>query len=519
VVFGVKFIRSRQHFSDIHVFGVDLVHWVLFLDIAFVSFFVLFVVLRGILVLFEKLAGKANWLKKVYVMIYPYEKAFMLLVCAIILLFLEPVMLRVLVDSDQSESLMLDLCWAFLAVSIVNIFSVAIKQILEATVFEELLPEKSSSAQQERLLIKLEKAAFPGVHLDKNSLEFTSESLKLINRAAPRHSIEEPLKEAAQKIISAYSSVRHYIREDDLPLFQKEKRQIMNFFDIDKDGIISEEDLIKSMRSIFNSRRVALGRVKSRRLIVDVTNYVVNVLSFIVCVFTVLLIFDYDLASVMISIGTALVAVSFAYSRTLQELSDSIYTFYCVQPFHVGDHVRINDGPTLIVGRIGMLSTFFYHVDGYGVYIRNNQLFNSKLCNLSVGDQISMEFEFLLSQSTSAHQIGQINQRLAISLKESRLWSKKFTMYVSSVGYDLPEEYLKLVLRVFVKKGTTWQETVVWKAAKTELILRFQRITEELGITFEPSEQPSKIKLVDGDSAPPQFVIAHPEVPQQVQST
>jgi len=107
-----------------------------------------------------------------------------------------------------------------------------------------------------------------------------------------------------------------------------------------------------------------------------------------------------------------------------------------------------------------------------------------------------MELEFLLNQHVTAQQITQLNQKLSILLQGSKNLSKRFSMYVKQVNYNLPTENLKIVIRTYLKKGIIWQESLMWKEAKTEFNLKFQQAASELEILYEPSSAPTPISLI-----------------------
>jgi small-conductance mechanosensitive channel len=66
-----------------------------------------------------------------------------------------------------------------------------------------------------------------------------------------------------------------------------------------------------------------------------------------------------DITAFVLSVGTLFVGLSFAYGKTLQEVFDSLYMLYFVQPFDVGDIISVADGPHLRAEQVGILTSYF----------------------------------------------------------------------------------------------------------------------------------------------------------------
>ena len=61
----------------------------------------------------------------------------------------------------------------------------------------------------------------------------------------------------------------------------------------------------------------------------------------VIIFFVILFNFEVNWSAILVSIGTALVALSFGYGATLQEMFDSLYMIFFVQPYNVGDFITI----------------------------------------------------------------------------------------------------------------------------------------------------------------------------------
>ncbi len=60
----------------------------------------------------------------------------------------------------------------------------------------------------------------------------------------------------------------------------------------------------------------------------DVSSTILNVVLLIASVLTFLYNFDVNISAFLIAIGTTLLALSFAYAKTIQEVFDSLYLLF-----------------------------------------------------------------------------------------------------------------------------------------------------------------------------------------------
>jgi small-conductance mechanosensitive channel len=86
---------------------------------------------------------------------------------------------------------------------------------------------------------------------------------------------------------------------------------------------------------------------------VDVTSSILEVVLGIITAIVLLLCLKVDIYALLIPLGTAFLALSFAYGNTFQDMFNSLHLLYfgeccCfvlifpVRPFNIGDHISIS---------------------------------------------------------------------------------------------------------------------------------------------------------------------------------
>jgi small-conductance mechanosensitive channel len=503
VVLIVRVVRYFLAMPQIVIANVPLISWLWFVDALVVSLIILWLIIRIIFFLLDRIALRCPGCLPVYLTVTPYEFAILFLVWSVIVLVFYPQILVGLIEDSVVDDTIWAACWSIFAVSILYGIKIVIVQILEGFFYEDLWDKINASVVHEQYLIQLEKS-----HIAKNSRriqqllatgtrlfkEFVSRTLLEVTKNVDKYTLEGACRFLADKIIQSYDlQQKGYISELDLRgrMKEPEKTEIMNYFDRNRDARIDSDDLMRTIKSIYKERKELLNKIKSRRLMIDIIRSLLNFVFIVIFAFILLINFEVNWTAVLVSIGTALVALSFGYGATLQEVFDSLYMLFFVQPFNVGDFVQINDDKILIVEKVGVLSTYFHSFDGYGVFLRNAQISHSKISNLNRGGKISFEVQFGLNWDTTAKEVAALNKRLGEYFKNSKIWSPKYIMNVNSIEDE--GQYLNVVLRVRIKKDWKWQDYTRWRKVKSDLILEIQKITDELDLQIEPYPQPIRL--------------------------
>lgn len=141
----------------------------------------------------------------------------------------------------------------------------------------------------------------------------------------------------------------------------------------------------------------------------------------------------------------------------------------------------------LIVKEMGVLTTFFHTLEGYGVYRRNADIVKSELINLNAGERIAIFIKFGISLDTTTEQMSKFIFKISEYLTSSPIWADKFVL--NAEGIEVGTCFLNVTLEAFLKNGGRWQDTLRWKTAKTALIFEIEKIAKTLTIKLGPSQK------------------------------
>jgi small-conductance mechanosensitive channel len=509
-VLTIRVVRFYLELPTLTINDIPLINWLWLVDIISISFVILFIVFRLFFMLLKKIAFSCIGCWPVYQYLAPYEHCVHFLVWSILILSVYPHILVGLVDNGPIDNFIWGACWSIFVISILYGIRTGIIEMIEGFLYEDLDGKIRDSIMHEQLMIYVERS-----HLESRSSiqwnpqkllpdrgnvvkDFKSKSLRKVTKLIDKNSLDEACKQIADQILNSFDEQeRGYLLETDLlnSLDVTEIGEVLTFFDRDGDGRLCKEDLTKGTKHIFKERKELQNKMKGRRLLLDISRSLLNFFFVLIVFFVCLFNFEVDWSSVLLSIGTALLALSFGYGATLQEVFDSLYMIFFMQPFNVGDFVTVDGGDILVVERVGVLSTYFHAFDGYGVFLRNAALSHAKLANLNRGGKISFEVQFGLNWDTSSKEVYTLNKQIGDYLKNSKIWSPKYIMHVNSIEDE--GQYLNVILRVRLKKDWKWQDYTRWRKVKNDLLLEIQRITDEMDIQIEP--YPNYIRLMGSE--------------------
>jgi len=256
---------------------------------------------------------------------------------------------------------------------------------------------------------------------------------------------------------------------------KREERQL-------RSSVQAKVNLWKERKNIFNW-------MKSRRLMLDVSYKLLNFVFWLLVFFLFLSIFVEQYYSIqwntlLVSFGTILIALSFAYGKVLQNLFDSLYLIFLVKPFQVGDCIRVGDvADELIVESVGVMSTYFIKKStGFGVYISNALLASSKLSNLNRGDVVAFIIPFQVAITTSQKQLDELHKKIKEFLEtQNDVYNSKMWIAIDSI--ERKQKFYHASLNMKLQKWFKHQD-VEWKVAQSNLILFLNQSLFELGINI-----------------------------------
>eukprot|EP01128_Nolandella_sp_AFSM9_P003845 TRINITY_DN168_c0_g1_i1.p1 TRINITY_DN168_c0_g1~~TRINITY_DN168_c0_g1_i1.p1 ORF type:complete len:368 (+),score=54.33 TRINITY_DN168_c0_g1_i1:698-1801(+) len=277
---------------------------------------------------------------------------------------------------------------------------------------------------------------------------------------------------------------------------------ILHYFAADS-TVLTVKDLEGTILRLWRERKRLMSVARSRDLQLSVSNSILNFVLFVLFPIIVLRLFvgsfvEVDWTTLLVSTGTFLVALSFAYGDSLREVFDSLYMIFAVYPFSVGDSITIDDGEILVVEQVGVLSTQFLNLQGQSVFLRNSGIVQKKITNLYKGGNASICLHVRVNWDAEQADMKMLEQKIQLYVHSKKaIFSPRLVFWVDA---QVDASYFDVRLRVRLRKK--WSRNVQYFQIKTALIMKVHAFINELDMTVE--DWPTSVKLLppDADTAP-----------------
>jgi len=136
----------------------------------------------------------------------------------------------------------------------------------------------------------------------------------------------------------------------------------------------------------------------------------------------------------------------------------------------------------LVVEEVGVLTTYFFNAtNGAGVYVRNGQISQAFLVNLSRGGRICVSFQIKIALKAGKKELAHLKHRIERMLFADKIFSARVHLWIEAVDQEGGFFLLKLQL----KTRQNWRpKKYDWKELRSQLILDVYKIVddEELGL-------------------------------------
>ena len=157
-------------------------------DVLTVSWIVLWILLRLILVALEKISSKFPRVQSLYYFCYPYEGPLRFILWGVMILFLYPLIAKIFDPKKVTLDDSLNFSWVLLEIGAMNTFKVIILNMSESHAFKDLQEAIGYTANRERWLLSMEQGT-----------PFTRESALLLSNFSNKK-ISEFLSASFQKM-------------------------------------------------------------------------------------------------------------------------------------------------------------------------------------------------------------------------------------------------------------------------------------------------------------------------------
>lgn len=264
-----------------------------------------------------------------------------------------------------------------------------------------------------------------------------------------------------------------------------EAEAAFTMFDKDLNGDISMEELEAVCVEIGRERKSITASLKDLDSVVSKLD---DVFLFIVVVITILVflsLISTSAAGVLTSAGSTLLALSWLFSATAQELLQSVVFVFVKHPFDVGDRVTIygSTGTTLMgddyyVKEIALLYTEFKKMQGHVVQAPNSYLNTLFILNQRRSGGLAEAVPIIIKFGTTLHQIDELRQRLLEFVRSEK------REYMGNILTELREvtENYSIELNVVFFYKSNWQNELLRLQRRNKFICTLMLALQDIGI-------------------------------------
>ncbi|KAK6589701.1 hypothetical protein RS030_13 [Cryptosporidium xiaoi] len=197
-------------------------------------------------------------------------------------------------------------------------------------------------------------------------------------------------------------------------LYDKPLGDLIKQIDTVRRGQITEEEWVRFCVGIYDSRKKILRAASSQEGIVQVFRRMISIFSWFFTGIMILLMVGINVDTLIISGAAIISSLSVGLSYIYSNFFSAVIFVIFLNPYNVGDRIRVNNGGAMIVKKIETFYTEFNTVFEAPVLIPHSWLSSQIIYNESRSKCCSSEIQFLISDTTSPFSI----EALATAVRE-----------------------------------------------------------------------------------------------------
>jgi small-conductance mechanosensitive channel len=256
-------------------------------------------------------------------------------------------------------------------------------------------------------------------------------------------------------------------------------------FDKDMNGDISMEELEAVCVEIGRERKSITASLKDLDSVVGRLDDVFLFIVFIIALLVFISLISTSAAGVLTSAGSTVLALSWLFSATAQELLQSIIFVFVKHPFDVGDRVGIygNTGSQLkgddyFVKKISLLYTEFKKMEGHIVQAPNSYLNTLFILNQRRSGGLAEAVPVVIKFGTTLDQIEGLRNKL---LEFVRAEKREYQGNILTELREVTEAH-SLTLNIVFFYKSNWQNELLRLQRRNKFICAMMVCFQELGI-------------------------------------
>jgi small-conductance mechanosensitive channel len=248
--------------------------------------------------------------------------------------------------------------------------------------------------------------------------------------------------------------------------------------DADGDGLVSVEDCVTAVTTIYQERRNLAASLKDTRNITTSLETGIGVALHFVFIFFYLLVFQVSVTQYWVSFSSIFLAFTFMFGNTVKQTFENVVFLFSAHPFDVGDVLFVqNDFMT--VKEITINYTICLNSIDQRIWLPNQLLLAQPLINLTASGNRWEALKILIDYDTVPDVLDKVRTGLDELLKECPQEFSAFT--VSLCEPSLPLKFTLKVVYQFSHPGTSLGRC---NSGRTLVYLRVAKVLNENGVKY-----------------------------------
>jgi len=252
--------------------------------------------------------------------------------------------------------------------------------------------------------------------------------------------------------------------------------QIFKLLDVTGNGEVDTKEMIKVFTDIQREKQALAFALDDTQTIVAKLDDVLRAVMWIILLFAFLFIFNVDVASILLSLTSLVVASAFAVGDSAKNLFNSVIFIFVTRPFDVGDRCNV-EGMNYYVEKIDLMTTCLRHGARGVVIYPNSYLSTITIANYRRSGHLYHDFSVEVNFSTPAEQLQKLETMIRQYVAERPL------DFYPDIAFNLIEmKAANMVVSIWVQQRSDFQDGALHFRNRSRLLWFIKQAMDHLGI-------------------------------------
>lgn len=250
-------------------------------------------------------------------------------------------------------------------------------------------------------------------------------------------------------------------------------RRWFHAIDKQQEGTISAKDLSIWTIEFYSDLKRLWRALAGRFGLVAVTNTLVSIAAVIVSIIAILAVWEIPSSTYLVPIGSAVLALSFAYGQSVQDLTYALYLVFGVRPYEVGDWVSLDDGRRMVVREVRMMTTVFSEIPTSRlIYIANSKIYSAQIHNWTRTRKFAIRFNVFIDSWVTLEDVVFCRTALAKFVADSKgLLAKSGSIFEVANDGQVLNGQVQILVQIRLRHHVRYSEPEKWRPLNTSLTM------------------------------------------------